>query len=396
METLYIECKMGAAGDMLMAALFELLTEKQQKEFFKTINGLMPDTITVSAEQASKCGICGTHMQVCINGMEESDHHAPLHSHEDHCHAHHSYSSVLEQIRALHIPSNVAEDATSVYRLIGEAEAKVHGTALEQIHFHEVGSLDALVDVVGCCLLFDMIGVKQILASPVHVGNGTVHCAHGILPVPAPATAELLKGIPFYTGDIDSELCTPTGAAILRHFVTRFVPMPPMTVQQIGIGLGSKDFKAANCIRIFSGETESDEQDCIWDLSCNLDDMTGEDLGYCMELLLEEGALDVFYQAIQMKKNRPGILLHCFCTSEDKERFIRLILMHTTTRGVRYERLSRAKLSSHFEQTNTPYGVVRNKISTGYGITKSKYEYEDLKKIARENQISLAKVREDI
>ena len=396
METLYIECKMGAAGDMLMAALYELLTEKQQKEFFKTINGLMSDTITVSAEQASKCGICGTHMQVCINGMEESNHHAPLHSHEDHRHAHHSYSSVLEQIRALHIPSNVAEDATSVYRLIGEAEAKVHGTALEQIHFHEVGSLDALVDVVGCCLLFDMIGVKQILASPVHVGNGTVHCAHGILPVPAPATAELLKGIPFYTGDLDSELCTPTGAAILRHFVTRFVPMPPMTVQQIGIGLGSKDFKAANCVRIFSGETESDEQDCIWDLSCNLDDMTGEDLGYCMELLMEEGALDVFYQAIQMKKNRPGILLHCFCTSEDKERFIRLILMHTTTRGVRYERLSRAKLSSHVEQTKTPYGVVRNKISTGYGITKCKYEYEDLKKIARENQISLAKVREDI
>jgi hypothetical protein len=228
----------------------------------------------------------------------------------------------------------------------------------------------------------------------VHVGNGTVRCAHGILPVPAPATAEILKGIPFYTGEINSELCTPTGAAILKHFVRDFAAMPPMMTDKIGVGLGTKEFETANCVRIFHGTTDafSGEQDVICDLSCNLDDMTGEALGYCMDVLFEEGALDVFYQAIQMKKNRPGVLLHCFCLPADRDKFIRLILVHTTTRGVRYEFFSRAKLTAHTEEVETPYGTIRNKISSGYGVTKSKYEFEDLKKIAKERNLSLAEI----
>lgn len=404
MKTLYIECKMGAAGDMIMAALYELLSTQQQTLFLEKMNQLMPDIVSVSANKEKKCGISGTHMHIQINGTKESAHQHMqessnniLHSHNHlHPHIHHSYSSILEQIQALPVSEEVSKHARAIYQLIGEAEAKVHNTTLEQIHFHEVGTLDALFDVIGCSLIIEMLGIKEILASPIHVGNGTVHCAHGILPVPAPATAELLKGIPFYTGNIHSELCTPTGAAILKHFVTRFTDMPPMITNQIGIGLGTKDFEIANCIRIFLGTMADEMSDTMIDLSCNLDDMTGEDLGYCMELLLKEGALDVFYQPIQMKKNRPGILLHCFCAPSQKEHFLQLLFLHTTTRGVRYEQLSRAKLASTFEEIETPYGIVHNKISTGYGITKSKLEYEDIKKIAREHQMSLAKVRSQI
>jgi hypothetical protein len=445
-----MECKMGAAGDMLMAALYELLTESQKQEFLASMNALFPDVARLIPEAGKKCGICGTHMRVLIHGEEEDsdnlcpDEHFPeetpahthTHNHEaehdrehthghdsghshdhadGHHHEHHTYSSVLEQIHRLPIPAKVASDAAAVYRLIGEAEAHVHGTVIEQIHFHEVGSLDALIDVVGCCLLFDKIGADTIFASPIHVGNGTVHCAHGVLPVPAPATAELLKGITFYTGDIDSELCTPTGAAILKHFVTEFSAMPPMVTDAIGVGLGRKDFKTANCVRVFCGTPASPGQDLadnlkadasgfssaggpdtICDLSCCLDDMTGEDLGYCMEVLFEEGALDVYYQPIQMKKNRPGILLHCLCRPEDREKFIRLILVHTTTRGVRYELLSRVKLDERIEEIKTPYGTVRNKISYGCGITKSKYEFEDIKKSAKENNLSLADLRKQM
>jgi hypothetical protein len=401
-----------------------LLSDEKKKEFLETMHTAFPEIVQLVPEADKKCGICGTHMHVYIRGEEELVHehdhaheaehshghdhsHEAEHSHEHnhdhshetthdhgHDHAHHSYSSISEQISHLPLPEQAAANAASVYRLIGEAEAHVHGTTIEQIHFHEVGSLDAVVDVVGCCLLFDMIGADAVYASPVHVGNGTVRCAHGILPVPAPATAEILKGIPFYTGEINSELCTPTGAAILKHFVRDFAAMPPMMTDKIGVGLGTKEFETANCVRIFHGTTDafSGEQDVICDLSCNLDDMTGEALGYCMDVLFEEGALDVFYQAIQMKKNRPGILLHCFCLPADRDKFICLILTHTTTRGVRYEFFSRAKLTARTEEVETPYGTVRNKISSGYGVTKSKYEFEDLKKIAKESNLSLADI----
>jgi uncharacterized protein (TIGR00299 family) protein len=389
---------MGAAGDMLMAALYELLSEEQKNDYLQTMEELFAENVQLKPESEMKCGIRGTHMHVKIHGTEEGAH---IHG-DDHAHAHehHSYTSLLEQIHAMPLPENVKNDAAAVYRLIGEAESAVHGQPLEQIHFHEVGSWDALADVVGCCLLFSMIRADSIVSSPIHVGNGTVRCAHGILPVPAPATAELLKGIPFYTGDIQSELCTPTGAALLRHFASEFSPMPAMVTKKTGIGLGTKDFESANCLRVFYGETDismqTGETDTICDLSCNLDDMTGEELGYCMEVLFEAGALDVFYQPIQMKKNRPGILLHCFCRPEKKDTFLGLLFTHTTTRGIRIQMISRAVLSSRFEEVQTPCGTIRSKVSTGYGITKSKYEFEDVKKAARENNLSLADVKKQI
>ncbi len=389
MDTLYIECKMGAAGDMLMAALYELCPQKE--EFLDTINRAFGDMARIMPEPGKSCGIYGTHMKVVTSAGTEEEAHM-------HTHSHHSYSSILAQIQSLPLPKEVQKNVTEVYRLIGEAEAKVHHTDIEQIHFHEVGTLDALADITGVCLLLSMLAPQRILCSPVHAGNGTVRCAHGILPVPAPATAMLLQGIPYYTGAIDSELCTPTGAALLKYFVSEFMDMPPMCVTQTGTGLGSKEFQTANIVRIFSGKTTNynSNHDCITDISCNIDDMAGEDLGFAMERLLEAGALDVFYQPIQMKKNRPGILLHCFCEESEQERFLELIFKHTTTRGVRCQQFNRYKLKSSYETAATPYGQIRIKKSEGFGIQKKKAEYEDLKAAAQKHNLSLEEVRRQL
>lgn len=387
MKTLYLECKMGAAGDMLMAALYELTDKKEI--FLEQMNCMFEHKVTVAPQQMQTCGISGTYMKVQVLGHEE--HHSHDLSHEKH-HGHHSYHDLLARIDALPLPQKVRADAAAVYRLIGEAEAKVHNCTLEHIHFHEVGSYDALADVVGCCLLFSYIHADRILSSPVHVGNGTVHCAHGILPVPAPATTEILRGIPYYTGDIQTELCTPTGAALLKYFVDEFSDMPVMNISNCGIGLGTKKLAAANMIRIFSGKPAGGQEDTILDISCNMDDMTGEALGYAMNQLLDAGALDVYYIPVQMKKNRPGILLHCLCEASDKEKFTKLVFAHTTTRGVRYQNFTRAKLTSSFSETVTPYGIVRTKISEGYGVCHEKYEYEDVQRIACEQGMTLAEV----
>ena len=257
---------------------------------------------------------------------------------------------------------------------------------------------------MGCCILISYINPDKIICSPIHVGNGTVKCAHGVLPVPAPATAEILQQIPYYTGSINTELCTPTGAAILKHFVDEFCDMPAMNIVKIGYGIGNKEFDIANAVRIFYGnlaDTNTNSakhfsSDCedylidhILEISCNLDDMTGEELGYAMEVLLDAGALDVFFQPIYMKKNRPGVLLKCFCEKSKKELFTDLFFRHTTTRGVRYMEYDRTKLSSSFEEIQTSAGTVRNKISTGKEIRKSKLEFDDLKKIANALNISL-------
>lgn len=406
MKTIYLECNMGAAGDMLMGALYEICEEK---ELFLQImtDALAPYEVTVSADKVTKCGISGTHMTVLVHGESEqpsSDTPAAESVSED---AHHhkeshaaSYSAVLGQIRNLTIPDEVKNDAVAIYQLIGEAEAKVHGTTLDQIHFHEVGTLDALADVVGCALLIHLIAPGQILASPIHVGNGFVRCAHGVLPVPAPATAELLKGIPFYTGAITGELCTPTGAAILKHYVTRFFSMPPISTESIGYGMGQKDFEIANCVRAFWGETASQKpedseddfsgDDCVLSISCNIDDMTGEAIGLATEIMIAAGALDVYTTPIHMKKNRPGILLTCLCELPDREKFTGLFFLHTSTRGLRYQVFERAKLESTFETRSTAYGNIRVKKSAGYGIKKEKPEFEDLKSVVLKNGCSLS------
>lgn len=381
MRTLYLDCGMGAAGDMLTAALLELLPEPES--FVAELNGLGIPGVEFSAEKCQKCGISGTHMSVKVHGQEEE---------EVHSHTHGSLHDIRAVVQALPIPTMVKLDILSVYEEIAQAESHVHGVPVNQIHFHEVGSLDAVADVTAVCLLLHRLNPEQILASPVHVGSGTVKCAHGILPVPAPATAYLLRGIPMYGGEISGELCTPTGAALLRHFVTEFGEMPPMRVESIGYGMGKKDFPRANCVRALLGETQ-EVGDEIAELRCNLDDMTGEDIGFAMEALLSAGALDVFTTPIGMKKSRPGVLLTVLCRPAEQEKMAKLLFRHTTTLGVRVGLCSRFTLRRSEEVTQTPYGPVRRKISRGYGVRREKPEYEDMAAIARAQGKSLAEVR---
>jgi hypothetical protein len=280
----------------------------------------------------------------------------------------------------------------AVYALIAEAESKVHNQDISDIHFHEVGTMDAITDIVGVCSLIDELGVDEIVVSPVNVGKGSVKCAHGTLPVPAPATAYILRDVPIYGNNIDGELCTPTGAALLKHFASRFAPMPVMKVEKIGYGMGSKDFEVANCVRAFLGET-SDSVDRIVELKCNLDDMTGEKIGFATDRLFDGGALDVFTTPIGMKKNRPAILLTCICREADREKMISFMFKHTTTIGIRESLSNRYVLDRCDKTVNTNYGEVRVKRSSGYGVVREKAEYDDLERIAVENGIDISEIR---
>ncbi len=260
MKTIYLDCNMGAAGDMLSAALLELLPEDERAEFVDGLNALGLPGVEFTAQPSVKCGITGTHMHVTVNGHAEGEEHRHHHEHgHEHGHTHEHHHSGMHDIEHivsghLNIPEKVKSDILAVYKLIAEAESHAHGVPVSEIHFHEVGTMDAVADVTAVCLLMDRLSPGQVIVSPVHVGSGQVRCAHGILPVPAPATAHILTGAPIYGGRIKGELCTPTGAALLRHFADSFGDMPVMTLLRVGYGMGTKDFEAANCVRAMLGE----------------------------------------------------------------------------------------------------------------------------------------------
>lgn len=410
MKTLYIDCSMGAAGDMLMAALLELVPNKDV--FLSKMNGLGIPGVQVEAERKTTCGIEGGHIRVLIHGEEEGcghdhghhhEHHEQHEQHEHHeqheQHAHHHHSGLADIkaiINGLELPEKVRKDAIGVYEIIAGAESRVHGQDMEHIHFHEVGTLDAIADVVGNCLLFELIGAQRICASPVHVGSGTVKCAHGLLPVPAPATAMILQGIPIYGGEVKGELCTPTGAALLKYFADDFGPMPQMRVAKTGYGVGTKDFGQANCVRIMAGDTDDTGKDQVCELAANIDDMTAEEIGYAIEVLMEKGALDVYAENIVMKKSRPAIKLVCMCRCEDKDDMAALMLKHTTTIGVREYRCQRYTMDRRFEQRKTPWGDVNVKVCEDNGVKKIKAEFEDLARIARKEDLSIFDVKKEI
>ena len=489
MKTLYIECAMGAAGDMLTAALLELMPDKEAA--LAKLNTMGIPGVVFEAEPSAKCGITGTHMRVLIHGEEEGampcghthaqedhhehnhahahhhehehehvhehhhehDHHVHTHAHahvhvqEDaHCHdsdahdhahhhehdahhhAHHGMVEIRRLIAELAVSETVKEKALAVYQSIAEAESKVHGAEVDQIHFHEVGSMDAVADVTAVCLLMELLAPEQVIVSPIHVGSGTVLCAHGRLPVPAPATALILEGIPIYGGNVQGELCTPTGAALLKTFVDSFGPMPPMTVAKTGYGMGTKDFEQANCLRAMLGEsfpmngtgskmqtvqdaegentgsrgaagkdTETENpaghESRITEISCNLDDMTGEDIAFAAEHILQAGALDVFTESIYMKKGRPAVKLTVLARPEDEERLAGEIFRHTSTIGVRIHTDRRYELARRSEQRKTPLGTIEVKISEGFGVRKEKIEFASLKEIAETSGKRLAEVR---
>ena len=438
MKTLYLDCSMGAAGDMLAAALIELLPEPDK--FIDKINSLSIPGVVVEKESSVKCGITGTHIAVRVNGAEEDenmhehhhehgehehehhhehehehhhehgehehhhhDHgeheHEHHHKHEEHEHhhehGHHHHASMhdIEHIvNSLNASDKVKNDVIAVYRLIAEAESHAHGRPVTEIHFHEVGTMDAVADVTMVCMLMEELAPERIVASPVHVGSGQVKCAHGILPVPAPATAYILKDVPIYGGKINGELCTPTGAALLKYFADSFGEMPVMKTHAIGYGMGKKDFEAANCVRAMMGEAE-DKTDTVLELSYNVDDMTAEEISFATERLFDGGALEVYTIPIGMKKSRPGTLIRVMCKEEIKEKMIELIFKYTTTIGVRETETKRYVLERRIYSMETPYGEVRKKISSGYGVKRCKYEYEDLARIAREKNICIEEVK---
>ena len=466
MKTLYLDCGMGAAGDMLTAALLELHPEPEA--FVERLNVLGLPGVHYQAVPAVRCGIRGTRMIVTVDGMEENEAseqgtacahghgreetllrdgtHAQQHGGgagcgaEGHVHHHGHSHSGMEDIRrrtaGIDVPEKVRADVLAVYELIAQAESAVHGVPVEQIHFHEVGERDAVADVTAVCLLMYELAPERVAASPVHVGGGTVRCAHGVLPVPAPATALLLKGIPSVGGPVESELCTPTGAALLRYFVKEYGPQPSMSVDRIGYGCGQKEFDRGNFVRAVLGasyeetgpadpahaglraghadpriegagnagetcgsrtESEGGTDHALISLECNLDDMTPEAVAFAMEELLSAGAMDVYTTAIGMKKSRPGVLLTCICSEGQRENMVRLMFRHTTTLGIRETgHPRRYALERRIETLETPYGPVRVKRSSGWGSGNVKAEYEDLASIARRTGRPLKEISREI
>ena len=414
MKTLYLDLPMGAAGDMLSAALYELLNEEERKSFIEELNNAGIPGVTVTTENSVKCGITGTHFTVKVDGQEEESHDAHEHSHEHHHHEdhehehhheethehehHHHHTSMAEIeaiINSLNIPENVKADVIEVYKLIAAAESNAHGKPVTDIHFHEVGTMDAIADITSVCLLFNKVGAKNIFASAINVGSGQVHCAHGILPVPAPATAFILKDIPVYSNHIKGELCTPTGAALLKHFVNHFGTMPSIKMSAIGYGMGKKDFEAANCVRAILGDSD-EKPETILEYTCNLDDISAERIGFAMEQLFAAGAVEAYTIPVTMKKSRPGHLLCVMCRERDKQKILETIFKHTTTLGVRENISNRYFLERSIETVKTEFGDIRIKRAEGYGVKREKYEYEDLAAIARKTGLSIEEIVQKI
>ncbi len=391
MKTLYIDCGMGVAGDMLTGALLDLLDEQGQAEFLKEINEALAGKAVVTAEPETKCGVEGLHVHVTISGEEEGH----GRHHHDGEHHHNGIKEIRELIDAMPLSEDLRDNARYVFDSIAGAEAEVHGQDMEHIHFHEVGTIDAVADVVGVCLLMEKLAPEDVIASPINVGGGTVKCAHGILPVPAPATEILLRGLPWYEGEIKTELCTPTGAALVRNFAVRYESVPVLRVAECGYGMGTKEFERLNAVRVLLGEGPDAPED-VTELCCNIDDMSGEEIGFAMERLFEAGALDVWTTPIGMKKSRPGVMLSVLGKAEQSDALIQCIFKHTTTLGVRQHWLFRHSLARSFRKAATPLGEVTVKQAEGWGAKREKPEYEDLAKIAREQGLSLREVKEQI
>lgn len=407
MKQLYLDLGMGAAGDMLTAALLELCPDKDG--IIKKLNSLNIPGVHYEREIMKKSGICGTHMHVIVNGSEEECGHEHEEGHHEHSHHHHtSMSDIGEIVSKLNTSEKIKKQILDVYNIIADAESRVHGEPVSQIHFHEVGNMDAIADVAAVCILINELNIRKIVVSPVHTGSGFVMCAHGKLPVPAPATALILEGIPYYSDGLKGELCTPTGAALIKYFADDFSDMPVMVVEKTGYGFGKKEFERLNCVRALLGtafqcsevtsecDNSCEKTDKVVELACNIDDMTAEEIGFATEKILEAGALDVYTISAYMKKNRPGTVICCLCHEDEREKFAKIMFKYTTTIGVRQYNCDRYILSRKTENIETDYGNVRVKKTSGYGVEREKMEYDDLSNIANKRQKSVFEVKHDI
>jgi uncharacterized protein (TIGR00299 family) protein len=434
MKIAYLDCFSGMSGDMFLGALIDAGVSA---ELLKNMVTALDVGAQVEISTVNRSGITATKVDVLVHGEKElpreefwaqsagHDHsHAHEHDHQDshgaHAHPHshspassptgtsatHEHGRSLKEIKRIIAGAPISESAkktaTTIFEALGAAEAKIHNMDIESVHFHEVGAVDAMVDIVGAAILAEALGVDEIVCSPLNVGGGTVRCAHGVFPVPAPATVELLKGAPVYSSGIQAELLTPTGAAIVKTLASRFAAFPEMKIEKSGYGAGTRNFPGhANVVRITIGESASTlaaktAQETICVLEANLDDLNPQVFGYVLDRLLEEGALDVFGMPVQMKKNRPGTLLTILCKPEDASRLTQLIFTESTTLGVRYRLEQRQTLARRWVPVTTPWGEVRMKIASMNGtVTNYAPEYEDCRRIATEQKVPLKAVMQE-
>lgn len=415
MKIAYLDCFSGISGDMMLGALVHAGVDPEL--FRRTVDALGVEA-RIEVRAVNRSGISATKADVITAEGEPDDRHVVLeHAHDhDHEHDHHhdhepndrpdhhhehgrSLHEIEKLIGAARIEPAVRDLALRAFRLLGEAEAKIHNIPLESIHFHEVGAVDAIVDITCAAAGCVSLGVERWLCSPVNVGGGTVQCAHGVFPVPAPATAELLKGARVYNTGINAELVTPTGAAILRALEVEYATMPEMTVDRIGYGAGSRDLKeTANVVRITIGDTVtvSEGTDVVTVIETAVDDLTPEIIGYVIEQTLAAGALDAMTAPVQMKKNRPGHLITALCRPEDSERIGSLLLRETSALGVRMRQERRRIMRRRFETVSTPWGEVRVKLGYLNGeLANCAPEYEDCRRIAQEHSVPLKTVMQE-
>jgi len=377
MRTLYFDCFAGISGDMILGALVDLGIEREFLE-----------------GQLSKIGISGYELE--FNKVDRSGISASKVSvRTGHEHHHRHLSDVLKIIDGAQLDGEIKARASKIFTLLAEAEAIVHDVPLERIHFHEVGAVDAIVDVIGACIGFQGLGIDRFFCSALHVGSGTVEMAHGRFPVPPPAVAELLKGAPIYSTEILGELVTPTGAAIVRGVSEGFGPMPVMRIAGTGYGAGSREYpRFPNVLRLLMGETTDNSDDGkVLVLETNIDDMSPQLTGYLMERALEMGALDCYFTPIQMKKNRPGVLISIICRPADRQLLTELLLLETTTLGVRFYETDRTALQRDRIAVETIYGPIRVKIAKLNGKPfKVMPEFDDCRKAALEHKAALRDV----
>ena len=395
MKTLYFDCSSGISGNMTLGALVEILGDEQY--LVEELKKLQVDGYHIEISKKIKNGITGTYVDVVL----EDHHHLHEHHHEEHpheqMHEHHHEHRNLQDVNHIIENSNLEEGtkqlAKRIFRRVAEAEAKVHHKSIEEVHFHEVGAIDSIVDIVGTAILIHKIHPDKIISSVVNDGYGFIECAHGTMFVPVPATSEIFTTakVKCRQIDIDTELVTPTGAAIISELATEFSVMPTMTVQKIGWGAGKKDLKIPNVLKVYLGEMEEklEEKQEIAVMETNIDDTTGEILGYTAEKLMQNGALDVFFTPIYMKKGRPAYRLSLACRKEDIEKLQTIIFRETTTIGIRYRYEQRTVLPREKVEVETKYGLVQAKQVKLGEETYIYPEYESLKKIAEEQKIPL-------
>jgi uncharacterized protein (TIGR00299 family) protein len=334
------------------------------------------------------------HEQGHHHSQEHADHEHHVHSRE---HSHRSLSEIKRLIEDSALDAAIKQRAQAIFERIGEAEAKIHNIPVEQVHFREVGAVDSIVDIVGACIGLEALGIERIISSPLHVGSGTFTCAHGTYPVPGPAAAELLRGVPIYSKDIPGELVTPTGAAIIALLAAEFGPMPLMRAERIGYGAGTREYpKFPNVLRAVIGELEMDATPTtVAVIEANLDDLNPQVFGHLMETALAAGALDIFYTPVQMKKNRPGVLLTLLCAPGDRERMTVMIFRETTTLGVRYREERREVLSRKHIEVKTPYGPIKVKVGVARDGSVVNYapEFDDCRAAAAQHQVAVREVQ---